>query len=122
MKKLISNTVFGEYLNTKNIPDYEYRYCRFQYDQFLLQPLELWMFVPCGEGGNVLEVVDCNLDIRVSELKLYQQAKESCIFNNNLLSLTVIKELISKNKTVEFLINYHYEETGSYLETNKELF
>jgi hypothetical protein len=46
------------------------------YAQFLKQPLELWMFVPCDENGNVLEdktyfpIIDCE----------YQQAKEVCIF------------------------------------------
>ena len=50
------------------------------------------------------------------------EAKEVCIFNNNLLSLIEIKELITQGKTIEFLINYHYEKTGSYLETNREIF
>ena len=100
------------------------------YAKFLKQPLTLGMFVPCDEEGNVLEEpkgtdlndsffamqVDYNLEIK------YQQAKETCIFNNNLLSLIVITELISQNKTVEFLINYYYEKTGNYLETNKQLF
>jgi hypothetical protein len=58
------------------------------YANFLKQPLELWMFVPCDSDGNVLDEpkgtdlndsffamqVDYNLETK------YQQAKERCLF------------------------------------------
>lgn len=53
------------------------------YSKFLKQPLELWMFVPCELVDGVWEVLeepDCNLDIRMDELKKYRQAKERCLF------------------------------------------
>lgn len=97
------------------------------YAKFIKQPLELGMFVPCDQEGDVLEepynyqeyLKGNNLNTLCEE---YQQAKEFCIFNNNLLSLIEIKELITQGKTIEFLINYHYEKTGSYLETNRKIF
>jgi len=55
MEKLMSNTEYGKYLNTLNIPDYEYRYRRSKYDELLSQPLTLGMFIPCDLDGNVLE-------------------------------------------------------------------
>jgi hypothetical protein len=96
------------------------------YAKFIKQPLELWMFVPCDENGYVLKfdypqnkAFDDVAQIEFE--KQYQQAKEICIFNNNLLSLIEIKELITQGKTIEFLINYHYEKTGSYLETKEKM-
>ena len=110
--------------------------------EFGKQPLAIWMFIPCKlvdgvwvvleepntenekyrmivgeEKENILDLHSFDCDVEE-----YQQAKETCIFKNNLLSLIEIKELITQCKTIEFLINYHYEKTGSYLETNKELF
>ena len=52
------------------------------YANFLKQPLELWMFIPCDKVGSVLEKVDCDLDVRNNELLKYQQAKEKCFFKN----------------------------------------
>ena len=104
------------------------------YANLLKQPLELWMFVPCDEDGNALEEPEMVYNVGVfgaynglfqnknEYIKQYQQAKENCIFNNILLSFEVIEDLILQDKTVEFLTNYHYEKTGSYLETNRKLF
>ena len=61
------------------------------YAQFLKQPLELWMFVPCDEDGNVLEhpknyhkniVIDelKRIDNYNNLIKEYEQAKERCLF------------------------------------------
>ncbi len=56
------------------------------YANFLKQPLELWMFVPCDEDGNVLKfnypqnkVFDDIAQIQFE--KQYQQAKERCLFD-----------------------------------------
>lgn len=131
--KLISNTGYGDVLRTKHIPDYEYRYLRDKFDEFLKKPLEKWMFVPCDDNGNVLEEpknykewcekkMNTPYDLDINKYEIYQQAKEACIFSDNLLSLIEVEKLIFKNKTIEFYINYYYEKTGSYMETNKQLF
>ena len=91
------------------------------YANFLKQPLELWMFVPCKLVDGVWVVLEEKKPFQDNYFE-YQQAKDICVFEKNLLSLIEIKNLISKEKTIEYLINYHYEKTGSYLETNKELF
>lgn len=66
-----------------------------QYAKFLKQPIELWMFVPCDEVGNVLENKSCNFSCSPSDFsengkcglngcynqsKQYQQAKERVLF------------------------------------------
>jgi len=53
------------------------------YANFLKQPLELWMFVPCNEDGNVLEEPTrySNDEYDTIELQAYQQAKERCLFD-----------------------------------------
>jgi len=69
------------------------------YANFLKQPLELWMFVPCDEDGNVLEEpkpenyfpIDKagdkfteedkkGLDAYYSPMMEFEQAKERCLF------------------------------------------
>jgi hypothetical protein len=64
----------------------------YKYSLFLKQPLELWMFVPCDENGNVLETpnpiaiaekISKNLFNPIydnDEVEQYQQAKERCLF------------------------------------------
>ena len=54
----------------------------YNYAIFLKQPLELWMFVPCDEDGNVLEKPDCSLgkDCASPPCVRYQKAKERCLF------------------------------------------
>jgi len=95
----MSNTEYGKYLNTLNIPDYEYRYRRSKYDEFLEQPLTLGMFVPCDLDGNVLEepkpedYFDVNkpsdqfneedkkgLNAYSSKLMFYDDAKKNLLF------------------------------------------
>ena len=119
MKKLISMVDFcleQRKTHTGDFEDYCDLICR--YAKFIKHPLTIGMFVPCDLHGNVLEEKKPFQD----KYYEYQEAKEVCIFNNNLLSLIEIKELITQGKTIEFLINYHYEKTGSYLETNREIF
>lgn len=76
----------------------------FNYANFLKQPLELGMFVPCDEDGNILEEPDCNLDIRMVEMKEYQQAKERCLFEKSKYGMGTIKEIIKCSKIIEDLI------------------
>lgn len=47
------------------------------YANFLSQPLEIWMFVPCDEDGNVLE--DPGL-MPSYELNKYREAKDRVLF------------------------------------------
>ena len=50
------------------------------YATFLKQPLELWMFVPCDEDGNVLiEPIGQN---PIYWSREYQKAKERCLFED----------------------------------------
>ena len=51
----------------------------YNYAIFLKQPLELWMFVPCDEDGNVLEVVPYYAD-GIEKVNEYKKAKERCLF------------------------------------------
>ena len=53
----------------------------YNYAIFLKQPLELWMFVPCDEDGNVLEVVPYYAD-GVEKVNEYKKAKERCLFED----------------------------------------
>ncbi len=52
------------------------------YANFLKQTLELWMFVPCDENGNVLEEPNeiGGIIQYPQEMIDYQQAKERCLF------------------------------------------
>lgn len=100
MRKLISNTAFGNSLRYRNVPDYEYRYLRDEYDSFLLQKLEIWMFVPCKLVDGVWVVLEEPKEYQDYLLpneqygkiprihdnrwhqycKEYHEAKERCIF------------------------------------------
>lgn len=58
------------------------------YANFLKQPLELWMFIPCDDDGNVLEepkienMPFCSVNGEGYDYAIlkYQQAKEKCLF------------------------------------------
>lgn len=93
----------------------------YNYAQFLKQPLELWMFVPCDENGNVLEepkgekccggAVDhcgCNGFLQYDEESIYcyQQAKERVLFEaTSEFNIESIKYHISHGKTIESIVN-----------------
>jgi hypothetical protein len=50
------------------------------YANFLKQPLELWMFVPCDEDGNVIsESYNDEQHVIIQHLE-YAEAKERCLF------------------------------------------
>lgn len=51
-----------------------------EYAKFLKQKLELWMFVPCDENGNVLEVVPYYAD-GIEKVNEYKKAKGKVIFD-----------------------------------------
>jgi hypothetical protein len=84
-----------------------------EYAKFLKQPLELWMFVPCDEDGNVLEEPEL-----YNEVCEYQKAKERCFFEGfeykKALFFTENKELFWHGKlhgNVESLTKYNLKLT-----------
>lgn len=81
MKKLIPMTDFVlEQREHQNKIDSNVLTVIYNYANFIKQPNELWMFVPCDKDGNILE--DCavtNEDEQYYHF-LYEQAKERCLF------------------------------------------
>jgi len=75
------------------------------YANLLKQPLELWMFVPCDEDGNVLAEPPKNVDINNVDWQIeYQQAKERCLFEKSKYGMGTIKEILKCSKIIEDLI------------------
>jgi hypothetical protein len=76
------------------------------------QPLELWMFVPCDEDGNVLEEPTEKDEFRYCNgteyyphqkkqyAKEYQQAKERCLFEGFELKGQTNYSFVYKNKNI----------------------
>ena len=84
MKNLISMTDYVlETANSKDLMETPLQKLNkhFTYANFLKQPLELWMFVPCDEDGNVLEEPEPTV-MWTPRIQHYQQAKERCLFKN----------------------------------------
>lgn len=81
--KLISMTDFVFLMRENKDKDNIRRFwtCE-KYAKFLKQPLELWMFVPCDEEGNILldTCKQCNDNCKCLDRIKYQQAKERCLF------------------------------------------
>lgn len=101
------------------------------YKDFLKQSLELWMFVPCDENGNVLENKSCDISCDPSDFsengkcglngcynqsKHYQQAQERVLFEgfeyDNKMEYWHNKHIsfdeeFCENKTIEDLIQYN---------------
>ncbi|MBC7524824.1 MAG: hypothetical protein H7239_10330 [Flavobacterium sp.] len=77
-----------------------------KYAQFLKQPLELWMFVPCDSDGNVLEYKQNEYlsSLKPYERQEYQQAKERCLFEKSKYGTGTIKEILKCSKIIEDLI------------------
>lgn len=127
MENLISNTSFGDYLRTKNIPDYEYRYLRDKFDEFLKQPLELWMFVPCKLVDDVWVVLECPHNYIHGKTYLgweksdYSEAKDRVLFEGFeitenaegdkciLTDYSCIKLHCLDNACVEDLVKYSFK-------------
>ena len=95
--KLISNTLFGKYCKSKEKEfsrriDYLdwYEKTRNNFDEFLEQPLELEMFVPCDNDEEILkpqyiageEVIYTELveEFFMDKVKEYNEAKEKVLF------------------------------------------
>ncbi len=56
-----------------------------EYAKFLKQPLELWMFVPCDEYGNILKIIPFKDHEQGSNFEFlqhhyYDKAKDKCLF------------------------------------------
>ena len=90
MKNLIGMTDFALEQGNPSNTDSQFADKVMAYANFLKQPLELWMFVPCDEDGNVLDSEPCSLgmfekgnpyyDVYLKDKNEYQQAKERCLF------------------------------------------
>lgn len=120
MKNLIAMTDFAIYQNSI-VGDF--RKPVFYYAKFLKQPLELWMFVPCDEDGNILEHPQGYSDfLEFSEIypygdyftgicKNYQQAKEKCLFEGYDGTIEQLQSLIKLKITVENMVKYDLQLT-----------
>ena len=109
--KLISMTDFvleqEDFLDITNKQKLE---CIIKYANFLKQPLELWMFVPVDENGNVLECPhnygllnlyptgDKLMDLSFKDSLEFQQAKERCLFEG--FDLLVGQTINTKNPEI----------------------
>lgn len=89
MKNLVSMVAFvldqrfglgNEFITEKEFCDKVINYAN-----FLKQPLELWMFVPCDEDGNVLDFIEKPLSPSSDDVwdkwSEYRYAKERCLFD-----------------------------------------
>ena len=83
------------------------------YSKFLKQPLELWMFVPCDEDGNVIpELYNDEQHVIIQHLE-YQEAKERCLFDD--YSLEYSESLVEYWKKIEDLVQYNLRLTPTAL-------
>lgn len=128
---LMSSKDFGKTLNNKN--DRDYRFFRDNYDNFLEQPLNIGMFVPCDEDGDILEE-PTDYEQRLhnmmteynDEVYRYKQAKEKVLFEGieferiggvNFLKINedtfAFHDFDKKFKdlTIEFLVQYNLQLT-----------
>lgn len=81
MKKLINMTDFVLWQHAESSNQNEFEDNCYNYAKFLKKPLELGMFVPIDEDGNVLEFPKvCICTDSCSFCKKYQKAKEKVLF------------------------------------------
>ena len=109
MKKLISMTDFV--IDRFNERNEDYDILVYNYANFLKKPLELWMFVPCDENGNVLEepeslkgFYETDNEGMIQECILqqkFQQAKERCLFEGLEINLFTNGRIRFYNKEKE---------------------
>jgi len=134
MKNLIGNTSFGNYLNTLEIDNCEYRIRRNKFDIFLSLKLEIWQFVPCKLVDGVWMVLSkpkgydsyINWEVFNPPFEEYKQAKERCLFEGFELNQKDVSKLkniicITKNK---IQITFFKKENGIFLDdlTTNETF
>ena len=147
--KLISNTSFGDFCRSKRkefkIPlDYYqwYNKVRDNYDDFLKQPLNLGMFVPCDDDGNIIEhpiyktnhsdecyCKECEEETkRCSDLQYqYQKAKEKVLFEGFEVVRFIEKEnpcyvVSNKENEVTFHIGlYNFSKGVNFANTVEDL-
>lgn len=86
----------------KGAPDQIYREQReiFSYANFLKQPLELWMFVPCDEEGKPITEVQIE---KWNQEEQYQKEKERVLFNMSLDKSVSYEDVIEGYEFVEGL-------------------
>jgi len=126
MKNLIGMTYFVLDHGNPSNTDSQFADKVMAYANFLKQPLELWMFVPCDEDGDVLEkpinnsreldstFLDKNLQRKFDFAFLaYQQAKERCYFDD--YSLEYSESLVEYWKKIEDLVQYNLRLTPTAL-------
>jgi len=89
------------------------------YANFLKQPLELWMFVPCDEDGNVLKEPEwmhrynngaspfMNMD-EIRPCQEYKQAKEICLFEG--FESVPLSNSVRKGN---YIIDFNYTENSN---------
>jgi hypothetical protein len=138
MKKLIPMTDFVLEQVKRKVSIISHMICIEDYANFLKQPLELWMFVPCDKEGNVLEEPKSDykpiafwnageVDEKTNDLyREYQEAKDRVLFEGfevdySSKPLQIIKSdcmphflpdnLKIGRKTVEHLVKYNLELT-----------
>jgi len=125
MEKLISMTdfVLEQMKNTETLKDNFVKTAA--YAKFLKQTLELWMFVPCDEDGNVIKEPTARYksnearwgtSIETDEWKEYQQAKERCLFE--CFEFTESQKFSTVNKIKNSV--HWYTKDRLYLTTKKE--
>jgi len=125
MEKLISMTdfVLEQMKNTETLKNNFVKTAA--YAKFLKQPLELWMFIPCDQYGNVLNEPDSNkftmdnvesFAIFREQLSYYKQAKERCLFEG--FEFTESQKFSTVNKIKNSV--HWYTKDRLYLTTKKE--
>ena len=103
MKNLILMTdfVLEQYELSRNPTIFEER--AFKYASFLKQPLELWMFVPCDEEGNVLKQCSEICACECNKIILFREAKKRCLFE--VANLDLARILLQEYENIEELSN-----------------
>lgn len=122
MKQLISMTDFVLEQDEKRVGMRDYCNLIVNYANFLKKPLELWMFAPCDENGNVLDEFVHIVEGGFS--REYQEAKERCLFEGCVYD-DVMQEIRSEKGivlfhlpkkelfTVEMLVKYNLRLTAT---------
>ena len=113
--KLISMVDFVlEFGKEQNRCNYEEAYDKISaYARFLKQPLELWMFVPCDDNGNVININNRyeteNNHLNIELDNSFIQAKERVLFvwKDGYDYNTICEMFLS----IEDIINFQFELT-----------